>query len=92
MLLIILTKFFTFDNNAYLVCRYAILRSCWNSNYKERPNFTEIRQMLENILERKSEYLNLNLTSSFGSLDELKVADVESKVVSSERYVKAFAS
>lgn len=40
------------------------MTSCWRTNPKERPTFTELLQAFDGLLEQVSQYLNLDFMTN----------------------------
>lgn len=72
-------------------CRYKIMRSCWNENPTDRPTFTQLRNLLDELIEAHSavDYMTFNLDESkpyylvdqVGSSDDADIVEDESDEV-----------
>lgn len=61
--------------------------NCWKKSPKERPTFTEIKDSLEKLLEKVSDYLHFDLTSCRDMKDSRCPKITIGKIIPSERYV-----
>ena len=56
----------------YLVCtRYKIMVDCWHTCPDSRPSFRSLETRLENILENREEYLEMNLDKAVIDRDNI---------------------
>ncbi|XP_063904134.1 tyrosine-protein kinase receptor torso isoform X2 [Zophobas morio] len=70
---------------------YAIMQSCWKASPKNRPTFTDLRKLLEDLLENVSHYLrveNADLLVSCGDNTKLNSNKSDQRLYSSESYIQ----
>uniref|UniRef100_A0ABM0MNW1 Proto-oncogene tyrosine-protein kinase receptor Ret-like n=1 Tax=Saccoglossus kowalevskii TaxID=10224 RepID=A0ABM0MNW1_SACKO len=48
---------------------YDIMQMCWQNSPSQRPTFTELKKILEDMLEQSTEYLDLNSEVSYSNVD-----------------------
>ncbi|XP_077999681.1 proto-oncogene tyrosine-protein kinase receptor Ret-like [Glandiceps talaboti] len=65
---------------------YDIMLRCWRTSPKERPNFSELEKIFEQMLEQNREYLDLSNDTSLseGEADQSDDEEVKVSLISSE--------
>lgn len=63
--------------------------NCWKANPKERPTFTQIRTILENLLESEMEYLQVDINMRADvNASLISYKNIETQRNLFDRYVK----